>query len=183
MARQFCWVAVAVLLTACGGGAGRSAEDVAPTEVGVATASEVPADSPGQGEERRCERVEPDDSDARNAGISARLCVSDATPRTGEEVIFTVAAHDPDAPLFGLTGCRPNSLTFGDEEALCEGEPACGEPEGEPRKVPGRFRDEVRHAYEEAGEYTATLVLHSGSQCPHPYASKASLELDIFVSR
>lgn len=180
MARQLWCVAVAVLLIACGEGGAPSAE--APTALGDPTASDLSTESTRHGQERRCEEVEPDDRGASNAGISARLCVSDTTPRIGEEVVFTVTARDPDARLFGLTGCRPNSLTFGDEELLCGGGPSCGEPEGEPRKVPGRLRDKVRHAYEEAGEYTATLVLHSGSQCPHPYASKASLQLDILVS-
>lgn len=178
MAHIVSWLLVAMLASACGETVVRSADQVGRPEVGAGD-----VDVAGMAEQQVCDEVEAEHGgDVRNKGISARLCVSNGTPGAGEEVVFTVVAHDPDAQLFGLTECRPNALTFGDEEAICGIAGSCGDPQSEPPKEEGRFREEVRHVYEAAGEYTATLVLQSGSTCPHPYASRASLQLHILVS-
>lgn len=117
-----------------------------------------------------------------NRGISARLCVSDATPAVGQQVTFSVEARDPDARLFGLTGCYPNDLRFGDEEMICEGGPACafGSGRGE-AKEEGLVDVKRTHAYMKPGKYTARLMLQSGSQCPHPYANRLEMTLKVAV--
>ncbi len=109
------------------------------------------------------------------------LCISDVAPAVGETIEVSVDAVDPDAELFPLGECAPNTVRFGDEEKVCSGGPACAEFAVEPDPVPGAISETVEHSYSTAGVYTITAILQSGSQCPHPYASGATADLRVTV--
>lgn len=129
-----------------------------------------------------CVRTRPTDVEGENQPISMELCVSDVAPDLGAQVRVTVVAEDPDAVLFPLNQCAPNTIRFGDEEAECVGVPSCLAPTDDPAPTPGRISETVEHEYSKAGVFTITAILQSGSQCPHPYSSMATLEIRVAVS-
>lgn len=171
----------AVLLAACGPAGAPGAAPASPTATASAVASVAPTQEAGP--ERHCETTKPNPGSRRNRGITATLCVDDRTPQVGQRVTFSVEARDPDARLFGLSNCEPDVLTFGDETEFCAGGPACApdQPGDTYPKREGRLKQRRRHVYAAPGDYTAHLQLQSGSQCPHPYASRLSLKLDLTV--
>lgn len=180
-------LALMVLLAACDPSPPpRATDESAPSKSEAAANPETPKSEnpPAAARKGHCRDVAPGDDDTSdNQGITARLCVSDRTPKVGTPVVFTVDARDPDARLRGLTNCAPNQLTFGDEKLNCSGGPGCAAGGSRPPKQAGQFSDEVNHVYKRIGRFTASLELQSGSQCPHPYASTATVKLRVVVHK
>ena len=160
--------------------------DIGAREVNAGTArgrGDAPAVPLAEG--APCVDVEGGDGPEKgNDGITLRFCASTLTPTVGEDVTFTVEATDPDAELFELTGCSPNAITFGDEDAHCSAMPSCLAPgrfDRGPAPHEGRLSEQRVHAYAQPGTFRAKVELQSGSQCPHPFASNAVAELELTV--
>lgn len=176
--RIFCILIASLLLVPACAPRAASTDEVSAAAPARTAPDDEAADEPDQ---RRCRSTD-DAHVGDNVGISARLCVSDVTPRVGQAVTFTVRARDPDARLFGITGCFPNDLVFGDSDMWCEGGPVCAAGSGHDAvREEGTVDAKRTHTYVKPGRYTARLELQSGSQCPHPYASSAKLRLMVRV--
>jgi len=64
---------------------------------------------------------------AGDAPLVVKVCVSSSLVEVGEELLVSVEAKDPDAPITKLTQCVPHTVSFGDEAEQCVEEAECAE--------------------------------------------------------
>lgn len=123
------------------------------------------------------------DAAADNAPLTVQVCVEPARARVGEEVVFTVTAVDPDAPVID-SDCGSPTVAFGD------GQPPASNcmigctlakpltPKKTP-KEPGKASRTFTHAYDRPGTFTATFGFQSGPCTEWSNSGQGSIDVVI----
>jgi hypothetical protein len=115
-----------------------------------------------------------------NAPLTVEVCVEPTVAKVGQEVVFTLVAQDPDAPI-QEDGCGGPTATFGDEEHAVTSQcmPMCAAPRTKPAKTPGKHSVTYRHVYERPGTFTARFAVQS--QVCNPYGSRGEATVSLRV--